>query len=461
MSSLRYEVVVVGAGTAGAAAAGLLAAAGLKTALLDARPMDGAGARWVAAVPPRLFDQAGLARPTGPECVSERFRQLIEGPEPHFGRVAIDPCPAWQVDLPRTVARLQQEAAAAGATLYGRARLVEVHSRGERPVGCTLQLSGDALRTRGLTLSCELLVDASGLAGAVRRRVPALARACPDPLPHQLCHAVQQRHRVADVPAARRWHEERSLRPGDFLARNALAGSFSTYSVQVDPELRHADLLTGTLRSHPGTDAAALMRRLEASLPWLGRPFQGGSALIPIRRAYARLAVPGAALVGDAACQVFPSHASGVGGGLVGARLLTDAVIELGGAGSAELPAGYQARFHRGIGAIHAAHDAFRVGLGSLSEEQVGRLVELGLINPDQSRTAMDQSMPPVGLATALAVLRGAARDPVLTAKLAALPARMFAAQALSRKHPAPGRRGRRAWARALAAMVGNEPDQG
>ena len=57
------DVVVVGAGTAGAAAAAFCAERGLKTICVERAPLDRAGAAWVNGVPAWAFSRAGLAQP--------------------------------------------------------------------------------------------------------------------------------------------------------------------------------------------------------------------------------------------------------------------------------------------------------------------------------------------------------------------------------------------------------------
>ena len=61
------DVAIVGAGTAGAAAALLCARRGLRVLAIDRAPLERAGAHWINAVPTRLFDEAGIARPIAPE----------------------------------------------------------------------------------------------------------------------------------------------------------------------------------------------------------------------------------------------------------------------------------------------------------------------------------------------------------------------------------------------------------
>ena len=63
----RPDVLIVGAGTAGAAAALFCARRGLSVVCLDRRPLDEAGARWVNGVPRWVFGAVGLAPPLPPE----------------------------------------------------------------------------------------------------------------------------------------------------------------------------------------------------------------------------------------------------------------------------------------------------------------------------------------------------------------------------------------------------------
>lgn len=62
-----FDAIVVGAGTAGAGAAYHLASGGLRVALVDVRPFDAAGARWVNGVPAWQFERARIPLPAAPE----------------------------------------------------------------------------------------------------------------------------------------------------------------------------------------------------------------------------------------------------------------------------------------------------------------------------------------------------------------------------------------------------------
>jgi glycine/D-amino acid oxidase-like deaminating enzyme len=71
MVTYSADVAVVGAGTAGAAVAAFAAERGLSVVCIERRALADAGARWVNGVAGWMFDEAGLARPSGDELIAE------------------------------------------------------------------------------------------------------------------------------------------------------------------------------------------------------------------------------------------------------------------------------------------------------------------------------------------------------------------------------------------------------
>ena len=63
MSVEQIDLLIVGLGTAGAAAAALCAERGLRVVGLERRSLDASGARWVNGVPRWIFEHCGLASP--------------------------------------------------------------------------------------------------------------------------------------------------------------------------------------------------------------------------------------------------------------------------------------------------------------------------------------------------------------------------------------------------------------
>lgn len=456
-----FDAVVIGAGSAGAATAAFLAEAGLSTALVDARPAHEAGARWVNAVPYWFYDDAGIDRPVPPEDVAPGggLRMLsVRGD----GGFALRPAPAPTVDMGRLVDRLHARARAAGVRFVMPVRDVRATFDGERPVAlAAVHAPADAAPV-AVRMAARLFVDATGLQGFLRGQVPAMRRDCPMPGGRELCAALQEDCETADPDAARAFLAARGMAPGDVAAWVGVRGGFSTAMVHVHGDLRHTALLVGVSGDGRNGPAKDLIARLKADHPFVGRGVRGGGGMIPVRRPFDRLAAPGVVLVGDAACQVFPGHASGVGMGLLAARMVAEAVAGRADPGAPDATWAYAARFLRTHGPILAAFDVFRRTVWDMDDADVQALTDLGFIGPGMSRVALSQRLGAVAPSELVRIGRGALRRPDLAARMAAVGPRMAAVAGLYKAVPGtpdPEALGR--WSRAVAVAGGWTPDVG
>ncbi len=451
-----FDVVVLGAGTAGAAVAWMLARAGRRVALTDVRSFHAAGARWVNGVPPWMFDRAGIPRPEAPE------RRPGDGPFSLLGpsgrkHVTLSPSPVWSVDMRLLVRRLQRMAREAGVVPVERARLADVEVAGGRPRAIVLGVEGrgGSVRRR---LTASLFIDASGLAAALRRRVPLLARDCPPPPRMHVCTAAQAICRVRDAEGARRFLDRYDARPGEVLGQVGVAGGYSTGNVAVASDFDEVDLLSGAIAG--GASGMAILDAIRGREPWIGERVFGGASAIPIRRPYDRLSGPGVALIGNAACQVFGAHGSGIGVGLVAARLLADAVGAADDPGDAAATWAYQHAFHVELGGLLAGYDLGRRFSQNLSPDDVEALLSAGLLDARQYAAALDQRLPAVDLAGILQKPRAALRCPRLAARLGPVVARMPLILRLYRRHPErPDERALAWWSRGVARQFNELPD--
>ena len=137
---VEFDVIVVGAGTAGAAAAAFLAEAGRKVALIERRAFDEGGARWINAVPAWMFDRAGIAQPQGHErhgvFGTASFRSPLDQ-----ARLDIDDVPCWDVDMRALGDRLRRRATEAGVTVFDHATITGLEEQDDRPRVLDLDLA--------------------------------------------------------------------------------------------------------------------------------------------------------------------------------------------------------------------------------------------------------------------------------------------------------------------------------
>ena len=390
--SRTYDVVIIGAGSAGAAAATACARQGMTVALLEAGPLARAGARWINAIPGWTFDEAEVARPTAEETLGPPppAIHLYAGHRQEHTKVVTDEF--IEVDMGLLVARLQREARSAGATLMPASRVVAARDE-------TLELEG------GGEVKARWFVDASGLGGARLLGQGPLA-------PADICEARHQVHQVNDMDRARAYFAGYGVAPGESLVFTSVAGGFSSLQVRLEGEV--ITLLSGTIPGQGWDRPRKVLSQLCREQPWIGEQLRGAGRAIPLRRPYDELVRGNRAAMGDAACQVFSAHGSGVGQGLIAGKILADALASGRGL------LGYQADYQRSHGGVLAAMVWFRRLTQRLTPLQLGELMRSGVMNPEISRDALLQRSlddPPSAAALASIAL-GIGRQPRLALKV-------------------------------------------
>lgn len=420
------DVIVVGLGTAGAALAHHAARKGLSVIGLERRALDQAGARWINGVARWMFAEAAIDAPEAPELAGggHAFHMLLgRGPE----RVVVRDHEMLEVDMRHLVARLQRLARESGAEL--------------REGVTVLGLEGQTVVTSSGRFRGRTVVDASGVAG------PGLLGRT-RPRASDLCVAAQEVRELVDERGAEEFFGAHDARMGETVCFTAVAGGYSIVNVRVSEGT--VSLLTGSIPGDGRPSGRKLLDDFVREQPWIGRTLFGGARSIPIDRPRVRLAEGRIALLGDSASQVFGAHGSGIGPGLVAARLLAEVL-----AGEPEDLHEYSARWFREYGGTVLAADVLRRFSESLTPEDLRVLLDTGLMNEVTARATMEQRTPPIGPALlSEARWRALVTRPELAARVGRLAARTPAARLLARSYPrSAGRVG--AWARAAAWLLG------
>lgn len=434
-ASKHADVVVVGAGATGAACAAFLAEAGLDVVCVERRALTEAGARWVNGVPRAAFARAGVALPEPPEHRG--------GPSPFHlvlpaSRAGAGAGPAAtilehdviHVDMRHLVARMQARAVAAGVRFWP----------GVAVRGWAAGQAERALATDAGELRARWFVDASGLAGARLLAQAEVPRA-------DLCAAAQAVHELTDRAAALAFLAQVGARPGEAVGVVGVAGGFSVLNVYVDHALETVSILTGSIPALGHPSGKAILERFVREHAWVGRACFGGSAAIPLRRPYERLTSERVALLGDAGCQVFSAHGSGVGAGLVAARALADTLARGGTLRQ------WEVAWQREHGGLLGAFDALRRFTQTLDGPALALLFASGLMEPELMKAGLNQEEPQFSwrsLRSQVPALARAARaSPALTAGMLSAAARSRLVSALYGRYPQDERRVP-AWSRAV-----------
>lgn len=403
------DLIVVGAGSAGAALAAFAAEKGLKTLVLERKTLDRAGACWINDVPGWMFDESGVARPTNGELHASHSLTMIAGFDVDAPRLRAEPKDLLGVDMRMLVARLEERAMRAGADLKG-----GVHVR-------SIEEDGGAIVVRSSLGShrARFLVDASGLSG-----LDALG-----PLHGQandICTAAQEVREVRDLSGARAFFERHRAKEGDVLVFAGIAGGYSIVNVRLHGET--VFLLTGSIPAEGHPSGKALLDRFVLEQPWIGDRIFGGARAIPLAYPRPIMAKGTIAAIGDAASQVFSAHGSGTGAGLIAARMVTDALV-------AERLSTYQHRYQRRYGFLLATHDLFRRFTQRLTPDDLRVLIGEGLMSPQSVEAALAQRFPGFE-PSMLAKGRTLFRHPRIARGLATLAARAGRLAAIYAAHP-------------------------
>ncbi len=434
MADEDFDVVVVGGGTAGANVAHQFARRGRSVLVVERRPFDHGGAQWRNGVLDRHFVEAELDPPSGAERGPDHVVVHMRASDPRIGPSFRGPTVA--ADMGLLGRRLRKLAAESGADSLDQVTGFEVGTddRTGRIRSLTLRQEG---ASHSRTVTARLFVDASGRSGAVRRHARDLRPWCPDVRGDELCSATDAHHEIADPAGAEQFLERHGARPGESVTKVGVAGGFSTQAVQVSEDLSHVAVLVGCLANGRYGTAPTMIAELLRSEPWIGDVVTSGTGVIPLRRPFARLTAAGVALVGDAACQVFPAHGSGIGAGLIAGTMLAAGVADADDPGDPHLLwRCYQAPYQRSIGRDLAGFDVLRRATTRLGSAGVDGLMRSGLFTEQTARDGLDQrwAAPPPAVAA-----RGAgrlARHPRLAAVMVPALVRAQAAHAHAGRHP-------------------------
>jgi flavin-dependent dehydrogenase len=445
----QVDVVVVGAGTAGLQAALQLAKTSRSVVVLERRPEGKSGARWCNGTSAWQFERAGLEPPKPPELRAHGGAAHMVSPTGAHG-FTIDDSPVGDADMRLLVDRLQHDAELVGVDIRWGVTDLELRRVHGRPTSVRAQHGSEPL-----AIAARLFVDAAGYQGILRNQVPALAEHCPDVEPADLCSAQQLILEVDDEAGARRFLDDHGARPGDAVVAVGVEGGYSTINITVEASLHEVSVLTGTIPSLGNATGPELVKAVRALHPWMGRTVFGGGGTIPLRRVYDRFTAPGIALVGDAACQVFGGHGSGIGFGLIAGKVLAEATEGAEDPGSEPALWRYQAAYLREFGATLAGFDAIRRMSTKLGPEGVEALFATGVFSPPLVRPGLEQKMGLLGPRDTVTAVRALASRPALARVVVPALAAMGSARAIYRAYPAsPSDRAFGAWQRTVERLL-------
>lgn len=417
METHKFDIVVLGAGPAGAASALFLAEAGFKVALVEQREFAKAGPSWVNGLHLDTFQKIGLAEPAGDEVEIRDFPVTFFSAD--FGeRLDVAASGFTNIRMRPFVDRLHRSAFAAGVLGFDQTRVGGFDFRDERPQTVRFsRLTGGDSADR-FSLSAKLFVDATGIAGLLRGQVASLNQSSGSLNDADVCTALQQNSRISDRAQAAEFLKRHGVQPGTLVSILGTQGGYSTLSVQVSRDLSEVGLLAGAIKDARFLTGTQMVKKFCGENPWVGDKIHSAGGTIPLRHPLHRLTAPGVAVLGNAANQVFSVHGSGVMPALQAARLLANAVADAADPGDESVLWRYTASFQKNLGAMLATYNLFRRFSQNLKSDDIAKMFRYGLMNEAMMLAGIKQVMPEPSLTSGLSILATGLRDPLFAANL-------------------------------------------
>ena len=369
-----FDVIVVGAGVAGATAARVAAEEGAEVCLLERKPRREVGVKICGdAIGKHHFDEIGLEYPKGEELESEI--KAIDVYSPDLKTVFHVPGEGYIVNRRLFGQRLLKYAIEAGAKFMDLMRVLEPIIENGYVVGVSVR---DLRRERIVKIRGRVVVDASGFLATVRSK-----------LPREMGVEV----RVDPDDAIVAYREIRRLKePHD---------DPNTCKIYLDADVACGGYYWIFPRGEDGVNVGLGLQMSKGVLNpkrqlydyVLRQPAFAGSKLldeggwfVPTRRPLLSMVANGFMAVGDAACQANPLHGGGMGPSMLGGILAGEVAAEAASSGdvSREGLWSYNVRFIEAYGAKQAKLDVLRILLQKLSNRELNFGMERRLITEDE-----------------------------------------------------------------------------
>jgi digeranylgeranylglycerophospholipid reductase len=426
-----FDVIVVGAGPAGSLAARDLARAGFTVGLFDADQREDLGKTIIIEAEKQSFLDAGVEPPSGDDIpYHAACSRFFSG----RGKEAFSiegELPGVALYLDRLAKRMAKDAEDAGVKFFAGWRALSPVVSGGRVVGAVFQ-TGD----RQEEVRSRITIDASGYSATLVRQLdPGLGIRFSE-APGDLVVAENRFYKIDQARAKEAvWNGLQA--DEESWCRMGLCGPYSTRLSHLSLKNSRGYILVG-LKAQYGTAPSELIGQHRKEQGYFDEQLYAGGGPIRIRHSLDRLVADGFMVVGEAACTVMPVHGSGVSSGLVTGHLAAKAAINALKENKTDT-AGlwpYAHQYQSGRGAVLATYAVSRLAVDMLTQDQVGVLIEEGLMSKDDAFSAFVPRFAAITFAPMLKRVAGMARHPDLTKPLLKIARGVPAAKSVYQKYP-------------------------
>ncbi len=370
----KFDVIVVGAGTAGSMTAKTAAEAGLEVGLIDRKAREKIGEKVCGdAIGKHHFDTLGLKYPSGDELQSRMAGVKIYSPDMEtVFRIESETLYGFIINRHLFGQRLLKLAMDAGATLLDSTQIIEPILKDNAVIGVSAR---DIKTETKIQLQSKVVVDASGFSAVLRKKLPPEI-------------GIDIKVNNEDVAAC--YREIRQLKghvtSPDFceiyLDQNTAPGGY--YWIFPEGETKtNVGVGVRMTKDFPKPKNQLYSKVLSKPLFKGSTVITGGAWCVPTRRPLDCMVGKGVVVVGDSACQVNPIHGGGMGPSMRGGMLAGEAIVEALEKGDVTHEGlwQYNVGYIQSYGAKQAGLDIFRIFLlQGVSDEEISYGMKYQLI---------------------------------------------------------------------------------
>jgi len=383
----KFDVVVVGAGTAGCMAAKTVANAGLEVCLIDRKKKDNIGEKVCGdAIGKHHFDNLGLDYPSGKELERMMVGIKICSPdEKTIVRVKGEEVYGFILNRYLFGQRVLRNAIDAGATFLESTQVVEPIIENNFVVGALVK---DLTSKSNARLRGRAVVDASGFSAVLRKKLPPEIEIDTniDKKDVAICYREirELAKPIADPEYCKIYLNQKCAPRGYYWI-------FPESGTRVNVGLGVA-----MSNGFPNPKDRLYSNVLSQALFKGSSIISGGGGHIPTRRPLDCMVGNGVLIAGDAACQVNPLHGGGIGPSMMGGTLAGKTIIEAVEKDDVSRKGMwlYNARYMQSYGAKQAGLDVFRLLLQKLGDDDLNYGMKHRLItDEDVLKTSMGEDL--------------------------------------------------------------------
>jgi len=371
--SMRFDVIVVGAGTGGCMAAKTAAKAGLSVCLIDCKDAGSIGNKVCGdAIGKHHFDNLGLSPPSGDELERKIVGIKVYSPDLEtVFRLAGEGLHGFIVNRHAFGQRLLNEAINAGVTLLDSMQALEsiVEDGFVRGVIAKNRKTGSKRKLYG-----EITVDASGQVAALRRKLPPEIgiESSIDKGDEVACYReIRLLREEVEEPEYCQIYLDLKVAPGGYywmFPKKETGVNVGLGVAMINDFPNPRNQLYRFVLSKPLFEGSTIVH--------------GGGGIVPTRRPLDSFVGNGVVVIGDAACHVNPIHGGGMGPSMMAGKIAGEVMAEALEKGDPTVDNLWpiNVRYMKAYGAKQAGLDVFRIFLQSLTNEDINYGMKYELI---------------------------------------------------------------------------------